>query len=66
MKHYAKKLLDGNKWNPLLKYPRNEPCYCGSNKKFKKCCLENTSLVIPDQDFESVAAAVNTVRDSKE
>ena len=21
------------------KIGRNEPCYCGSNKKYKKCCL---------------------------
>lgn len=24
-------------WNPLLRYPRNLACYCGSGKKFKKC-----------------------------
>jgi uncharacterized protein YecA (UPF0149 family) len=23
-----------------LKLGRNEPCYCGSGKKYKKCCLE--------------------------
>jgi len=25
--------------NPLLNLPRNEPCPCGSQKKFKKCHL---------------------------
>ncbi len=25
--------------DPLLKVGRNEPCPCGSGKKFKKCCL---------------------------
>lgn len=28
-------------FNPFLKYPRNESCYCGSGIKFKKCCLPN-------------------------
>ena len=28
---------DPNKEGPI-KIGRNEPCYCGSNKKFKKCC----------------------------
>ena len=23
-----------------LKYQRNEPCLCGSGKKYKKCCLK--------------------------
>ena len=25
--------------NPKKKIGRNEPCYCGSGKKYKKCCL---------------------------
>jgi len=35
------KPLEGRDWNPLLNYPRNNPCFCGSGKKFKKCCLVN-------------------------
>jgi preprotein translocase subunit SecA len=23
-----------------LKVGRNDPCYCGSGKKYKKCCLD--------------------------
>lgn len=26
--------------NPLLKFPRNQDCFCGSEKKFKRCCLK--------------------------
>ncbi len=26
--------------NPLLKYPRNRVCPCGSGEKFKSCCLK--------------------------
>jgi uncharacterized protein YecA (UPF0149 family) len=25
--------------NPLRNVGRNDPCPCGSGKKFKKCCL---------------------------
>ncbi len=27
----------GYAWNPLRDFPRNEVCFCGSGKKFKKC-----------------------------
>ncbi|UVK47827.1 SEC-C domain-containing protein [Mesorhizobium sp. AR07] len=27
--------------NPLRDVGRNDPCPCGSGKKFKKCCLTN-------------------------
>ena len=26
-------------WNPLRKVGRNDPCPCGSGKKFERCCL---------------------------
>ena len=29
----------GSVRNPLLGMPRNRPCYCGADKKFKHCCL---------------------------
>jgi uncharacterized protein YecA (UPF0149 family) len=28
----------GFDWNPLLGYPRNQRCFCGSGQKFKYCC----------------------------
>lgn len=31
--------------NPLLKYPRNYRCYCGSEFKFKMCCVHRTPEV---------------------
>jgi SEC-C motif len=31
---------------PARKLRRNDPCPCGSGKKFKKCCIERNSLVI--------------------
>ena len=29
--------------NPFKGIGRNDPCPCGSGKKFKKCCLNNTA-----------------------
>jgi uncharacterized protein YchJ len=34
-------------YNPLLKYPRNSPCYCGSHVKAKICCLPKTKRAVP-------------------
>jgi hypothetical protein len=31
--------------NPLLKYPRNLECWCGSNKRSKNCCLPKQARV---------------------
>ena len=30
----------GQAFNPLKNVGRNDPCPCGSGKKFKKCCLD--------------------------
>jgi len=39
--------------NPLMKWPRNYSCVCGSGKKFKKCCLNglNRRVTIEDADM---------------
>ncbi len=29
----------GNAWNPLVGFPRNAACFCGSGSKAKRCCL---------------------------
>lgn len=31
------------------KIGRNDPCHCGSNLKYKKCCLKNNELVSQDE-----------------
>ncbi len=33
---------------PVPKLGRNEPCHCGSGKKYKKCCLEKDQALIRD------------------
>ena len=42
--------------NPLRNVGRNDPCPCGSGKKFKKCCLgkeELLELAMPDDPFDA-------------
>lgn len=33
------RLPEGHRWNFRTSYPRNEPCWCESGKKAKRCCL---------------------------
>lgn len=37
-----------------MKIGRNDPCYCGSGIKYKKCCLENEKII--DSIIEELAA----------
>jgi hypothetical protein len=42
--------------NPFRNVGRNDPCPCGSGKKFKKCCIDKAELpqiVSPDDPFDS-------------
>ena len=55
-------LESGASWNPYLKYPRNKECYCGSGKKFKKCCLETEALAIPKKAAEIAKPLIDRVR----
>ncbi len=41
---------EGYVHNPLLKYPRNSTCFCGSEKKFKKCHLRSLSGTVSKDD----------------
>ena len=51
----------GQTWNPLLKYPRNESCFCGSGKKAKRCCLLEIEAK-PTVSQEMAAEAAPLVR----
>lgn len=50
----AYKVKDGKRWNPLRSYPPNEPCFCGSDKKSKKCCLPKVPLTCDEKDYENL------------
>lgn len=47
--HRCFKLAEGWSYNPLSSYPRNDPCFCGSLKKSKKCCLNRIPKAIPQE-----------------
>lgn len=34
-----------------MKIGRNNPCPCGSGKKYKKCCLGNEKTFLIGEDF---------------
>jgi hypothetical protein len=40
--------------NPLLKWPRNFNCVCGSGKKFKKCCLNGLNSQVTIKDANAI------------
>lgn len=45
----------GYVWNPLLRHEVNAMCLCGSNVKFKKCCMRKMPECIPGElakDFQ--------------
>lgn len=42
----------GLAWNPLMDYPRNEKCFCGSGVKFKKCHLTTMPKCVLIKDAE--------------
>lgn len=33
-----------------MKFGRNDPCPCGSGKKYKKCCLRNEGVATPERN----------------
>lgn len=40
--------------NPLLTYPRNFLCFCGSKKKAKACCIPKVKRVVPKDQADSL------------
>lgn len=64
--HIGLKVLPGYKFNPILRHPRNAPCYCKSGLKFKKCCLLTAKTVVPDDVAAAVTPLVNMIRYSND
>lgn len=40
--------------NPLIKFPRNHACFCGSGKKFKHCCAKTCPRYVPKDLAEQI------------
>lgn len=52
----------GNEFNPYMKFPRNETCYCGSGLKFKKCCLPEEPMAINSKTAAKAKPLIKKVR----
>lgn len=48
----------GFSWNPLKGFPRNSPCFCGSGRKFKKCCVSILGHVIETKHLPTIEKAL--------
>lgn len=40
------KYSQGDQLSPMKKPKRNDPCYCGSGRKYKKCCLIEVETIM--------------------
>jgi len=54
------RLMPGSVWNPILKYPRNHICFCGSRIKFKDCHLEKTPKTVPSHLERTIKIRIKT------
>lgn len=54
----AWRLKEGYAHNPLLKFPRNAKCFCGSGLKFKKCHLAGLSRACTKAQAKEAEAAM--------
>lgn len=48
--------------NPLLKYPRNTLCFCGSDQKAKACCLPKQPRIILIEQAQWLAPYMEQVK----
>ncbi len=46
-----------------MKVGRNDPCPCGSGKKYKKCCLQKETPDFRDLDYRRLSKAYNRLMD---
>lgn len=51
------RLRPGFDWNPLIGYPRNKGCWCGSGDKAKRCCMPHIARALPRNE----AAVINEI-----
>lgn len=51
---------EGKARNPYLDYPRNMQCFCGSGKKFKKCCQARMKDVVDAKDVNNLTNSMRT------
>jgi hypothetical protein len=62
----GRKPIPGYVFNPLKGYPRNEPCFCGSGLKAKKCCLNKLKDAVPAHTAERLEAFTKAAHERRE
>lgn len=45
---------------------RNDPCHCGSGRKYKRCCLEEDERKLSAARAEAIEAAASETSDASE
>ncbi|MBK9574858.1 MAG: UPF0149 family protein [Rhodoferax sp.] len=55
--------VPSNRWRarPLPKTERNDPCYCGSGRKYKQCCAEFSHLQFPLGEADLTGLVISKV-----
>lgn len=48
--------------NPMLEYPRNLRCFCGTGVKYKHCCFSKQSKYIPAAMASDLAGYITHVK----
>ncbi len=51
----------GHVWSPLIRYPKNAKCFCGSGVKFKRCHYGNMKMAVLPDEAEQLRKYVNNV-----
>lgn len=57
-KQYKYVVKPGFTWNPLVGYPRNKDCFCGSLLKFKICCMKIVADVVTIEQEHQIKLAL--------
>lgn len=56
------KPIDGMVWSPLMRYPMNAKCFCGSGKKFKKCHKDQVKMACKPEEAEQLKKYVDMIK----
>lgn len=48
-------------WSPLLRYPKNAKCFCGSGTKFKRCHKDNMKMAVTPEEAKHLKAYVDNI-----
>lgn len=46
----------------MSKLGRNDPCYCGSGKKYKTCCMNKKTLIVDGMSESQIAELADRIQ----